>query len=116
MQHAHMYAAFRQLATGGEIANLHSNGLGAHAFAEFSAGTGTAGPHGQNEDKGNARKPKKTKDLQMVVASKIAMLSGKHTEIMSLDARVKDCEKLYLGLIKLPNQNHFINDMHVRSY
>ena len=89
----------RRLATSGEIGNLQSSGPGLRAFADSSGGPNVAAPHNHangDGDKERGKKTKKTKDIQMTVAGKIAMLSGKHTEIMSLDARVKDCEKLSL--------------------
>ena len=88
----------RQLATGGDIAKLQSAAPGIQAFASISPNApsnANAGP--QPDDKG--KKAKKAKDMQSVVASKISMLSGKHTEIMSLDAKVKDSDKLLPGLI-----------------
>ena len=45
------------------------------------------------------KKEKKQKTNAQIVATKIAMLSGKNTEIMSWDARVKESEKLFLDTI-----------------
>ena len=45
------------------------------------------------------KKEKKQKTNAQIVATKIAMLSGKNTEIMSWDARVQESEKLFLDTI-----------------
>ena len=40
-------------------------------------------------------------NLQRLVASKIAMLSSKNTEIMAWEARIKESDKLFLDLTSM---------------
>ena len=85
----------RQLATAGEIGRLQSTALGLHA----GGGGEPSNPGGP--DQPPPQQPKKEKrppNMQRLVASKIAMLSSKNTEIMAWEARIKESEKLFLDL------------------
>ena len=59
-----------------------------------SLGSGGVVPPGSEGRVIPERKEKKAKEVRAVVASKITLLSSKHTEIMSLDAKVKDSKDL----------------------
>ena len=88
----------RQLATAGEIGHLQSMALGIHA-----GGSGqSSNPGGPDQQPPNQpKKEKKPPNMQRLVASKIAMLSSKNTEIMAWEAKITDSERVFLDLIFL---------------
>ena len=89
----------RQLATAGEIGRLQSTALGLHAGG--GSGEQPSTPAGPGQQQQPPKKEKKPVNLQRLVASKIAMLSSKNTEIMAWEARIKESDKLFLDLTSM---------------
>ena len=88
-----MGTVFRQISTGSELGRLQSTALGLH----------TGGGHGDGaRGDGNVPATERTKkqpkpvNYHRLVAGKIAMLSGKHADIMAWTSKVTESDKLFL--------------------
>ena len=98
-----MHTIFRQISAGSELGRLQSTALGLHAGSAHGDRPRAGGnPPGTDKSK----KQPKPVNYHRLVASKIAMLSGKNADIMAWTAKVAECDKLFLDVIF----------MHIYSY